>query len=178
MNMEGEQKSKVFFLGIFPKCPFYKSVLHLVFMLALIGLGTVGIYFLNLWIALVYLIYSIVFFFLAMPLWHCQYCYYKVKETPLDRKKRKPIVKLLPIDKWKESYLNKHVNCAKKWGFNFFILWLGPIILIGISLFLNFSLFALIFLIGFIVVMAVMMIHMKRKVCPICAIKDECHSSF
>ena len=163
---------------LYPKCPFNDSVLLLVLRLGLIALGTVGISFLNVWIAVVYLICSDGFFFVVSPVKHCQYCYYKVKETPLDRKKRKSIGKLLPVDKWKESYLNKHVNCAKKWGFNFIILWLGPIILIGISFFLNFSLFALIFLIGFIVVIAIMMTHMKRHVCPTCAIKDECHSSF
>jgi hypothetical protein len=177
MNMEVEIKSNLSFFAIFPKCPFNKSVLQLV-KLALIALGTLGLYFLNLWIAVVYLIYSVVFYFLAMPLWHCQYCYYKVKVTAMDRKTGKTMVKLLPVDKWKESYLKKHVNCAKKWGFNFFILWLGPIVLIGILFFLSFSIFALMSLIGFIVVLVVMLIYMKRKVCPTCAIVDECHASF
>jgi membrane protein YdbS with pleckstrin-like domain len=126
----------------------------------------------------VYLIYFVVFFFWAMPVKHCQYCYYKVKETTIDKENGKPIVKLLPKDKWKESYLNKHVACGKKWGFNFFILWFLPIVLISISLFLSFSIFALISLIGFIVVLAVMLIHMKWKVCPTCAIVDECHAAF
>jgi len=107
-----------------------------------------------------------------------QYCYYKVKETTIDEKSGKPIVKLLPKDKWKECCLEKHVDYAKKWGFNFFILWFLPIVLIIISFFLNFSIFALISLIGFIVVLAVMLIHMKWKVCPTCAIVDECHAAF
>ena len=175
--MEVEIRSKLSFFAVFPKFPFNKSVLQLV-KLALIALGTVGLYFLNLWIAVVYLIYSVVFYFLAMPLWHCQYCYYKVKVTAIDRKTGKTIVKLLPVDKWKESYLKKHVDYAKKWGFNFFILWLAPIVLIGISFFLSFSIFALMSLIGFIVVLVVMLIYMKRKVCPTCAIVDECHASF
>ena len=37
---------------------------------------------------------------------------------------------------------------------------------------------ALISLLGFIVVLAVMLIHAKRKVCPTCAIMDECHTAF
>ena len=151
------------------KCPFNNSVLQVVLRLALMVIGTVGLYFLNVWVAVVYLIYYVAFFFLAMPLKHCQYCYYKVKETTID-KNGKTIVKLLPKDEWKESYLKKHVDCGKKWGFNFFILWFLPIFLIGISFFLSFSIFALISLIGFIVVLAVMLIHMKWKVCPTCAI--------
>ena len=161
---------------MFIKCPYNKSVFQWVLRLGLMALGTGGLLFLNLWVAVAYLIYYLVFFFLAMPLKHCQYCYYKIKETTLDSGKTN--VKLLPIDEWKESYLEKHVDCGKKWGFNFFILWFLPIILINISLFLSFSIFALISLIGFIVVVAVTLIHMKWKVCPTCAIVDECHSSF
>ena len=177
MNMVEEQKAKLFFLGIFPRCPYNKPVLQLM-KLGMTALGSLGLTFLNLWIAVVYLIYSLVFYFVAMPLWHCQYCYYKVKETTIDRKTGKTIVKLLPKDKWKESYLKKHVDWGKKWGFNFFILWFLPIVLIGISLFLSFSIFALISLIGFIIVLVVMMIYVKQKVCPTCAIQEECHSSF
>ena len=116
-------------------------------------------------------------FFLAMPLKHCQYCYYKIKETTIDRKNGKTIVKLLPKDKWKKSYLKKHVECGKKGGFNIFIIWFLPIVLIGISFFLRFSIFALISLIGFVVMLAVMLIHMKWKVCPTCAIMDECFAA-
>ena len=36
--------------------------------------------------------------------------------------------------------------------------------------------FSLLSLIGFNVVLAVMFIHMKWKVCPTCAIMDECHA--
>ena len=41
--------------------------------------------------------------------------------------------KRVPLEKWKETYLPKHIVCAKKWGINFFILWLIPIVLIIIS---------------------------------------------
>lgn len=176
MNMVEEQKSKLFFLGIFPKCPFYKPV-PLLIILALIALGTVGIYFLNLWVSVGYLIYSIVFYFLAMPLTICKYCYFKVKETTIDRDTGETIVKLLPLDKWRESYLKKHVG-QKYWAVFMSIIWLLPIVLIVISFFLNFSIFALIFLIGFIVVLVGNYFHMLRKVCTTCAIMDECHSSF
>jgi len=176
--MVEEQKSKLFFLGIFPKCPFYKSVQAVLISLILIALGTVGIYFLNLWAAVGYLIYSIVFYFLAMPLGLCKYCYYKVKETTIDKDKGETIEKLLPLDKWRESYLNKHVKCGKRWTWALAIVWLLPIVLIVISFFLSFSIFALISLIGFIVVLVGNFFYMLRVKCPKCAIQDECHSSF
>ena len=155
------------------KCPFYNSALQWVFRLALMVLGTVGLLFFNVWVAVVYLIYYVAFFFVLMPLKHCQYCYYRVKESTKDGKKS-----LLPKEKWKDCYLQKHVECGKKWSVNFFISWILPIVLISISLFLSFSIFALISLIGFIVVLAVSLIHMRRKVCPTCAIVDECHAAF
>lgn len=163
---------------VYPKCPYNNSILLLGLRLGLIALGTVGIYYLHVWIAVVYFLYSVVFFFWAMPVKHCQYCYYKVREPTGDRKEGKTIGKLLPLDLWKESYLQKHVDCGKKWGFNFIILWLGPIVLIGISFFVNFSLSALISLIGFLGLLAVMVIYVKWKVCPTCAFMDECHASF
>ena len=163
-------------MNILVKCPFYKSGFQWVLRLVLMGLGTVGLYFFNLWVAVAYLIYYILFFFLLMPLKHCQYCYYRVKETTTEG--GKTIAKLLPKDKWKECYLKKHVECGKKWGFTFIILWFLPIVLIIISFFLNFSIFALMSLIGFIVVLALSLIHMRWKVCPTCAIMEECHSSF
>jgi len=164
--------------GPLQKCPYNRSVLVWVFRLGLMVFGTVGLTFLNIWVSVVYLIYSVAFNFLAMPLKHCQYCYYNLNETTIDKKKGKTIVKLLPINKWKESYLKKHVDCGKKWGFTFFILWLLPIGLIGISFFWNFSIIALLSLIGFIVVLAGMLLYVRWKVCPTCAIVDECHAAF
>ena len=158
------------------KCPFNRSPLQVVLRLVMMVFGTMGLYFLNIWVAVVYLIYYLVFFFLLMPIKHCQYCYFCVKETTIEN--GKTIKKLLPVDKWKESYLKKHVACGKKWSFNFIILWFLPIVLIIISFFFNFSIFALISLIGLIVVLAVTLTHMRWKVCPTCAIMEECHSSF
>ena len=172
-----EQKSNLTFIGIFPKCPFYKPV-RLSIILAMIALGTWGIYYLNLWTAVAYSTYSILFFFLALPLTICKYCYYKVKETTIDKEKGKTIEKLLSLDKWRESYLKKWVGQGKKVQVFMGIIWLLPIVLIFISFFLNFSIFALISLIGCIVVLGGNVIYMNRKVCTTCAIKDECHSSF
>ncbi|MFX1416140.1 MAG: hypothetical protein ACFFC0_04970 [Promethearchaeota archaeon] len=60
--MEMEKESGLFFLGIYPKCPFYKPVPVLI-ILILVSLGTVGIYYLNLWAAVGYLLFSTVFYF-------------------------------------------------------------------------------------------------------------------
>jgi hypothetical protein len=165
-------------MAVKQKCPYNEPVLQWVLRLGMMVLGTVGLYFLNLWVAVVYLIYYLIWTFWLMPVKHCQYCYYKVKDTTIDKTTGKTIVKLLPKDKWKECYLEKHVECGKKYGFNFFILWFLPIILIIISFFFNFSVIALISLIGFIVMLVVMLGHMKLKVCPTCAIMEECHAAF
>ena len=159
---------------VYIKCPYFGSVINVGLIIGWMALGTVGLYFLNLWGAVVYLIYSLVFMFWAMPVKHCQYCYYRVKETPIDNKKGE----LLPLEKWKELYLKKHVDCAKKWSVHFFILWFGPIIGISISFFLWFDIVALLSLIGFIVMLAAMMIYVNKKVCPTCAFMEECHASF
>jgi small-conductance mechanosensitive channel len=174
--MVEKQDSKLFILWIFPKCPFYKLITLLI-ILALIALGTVGIYYLNLWAAVGYLIYSILFYFLLMPLTICKFCYFKVKETTVEKEKGKTVEKLLTVDKWRESYLKKHVG-QKNWVIFMVIVWFLPIVLIVISFFLNFSIFALIILIGFIIVLVGNFFYMLRVKCPKCAIKEECHSSF
>ena len=86
---------------------------------------------------------------------------------------------LLPLDVWKESYLKKHVNCGKKFFPPIGLLqWFLPLVLIGISFFFNFSIIALLSLIGFIVLLAGMLLYVRWKVCPKCAIVDECHAAF
>ena len=144
----------------------------------MIAIGTWRIQYLNVWAAVAYLIYSILFFFLALPLTFCKNCYYKVKGTTIDEEKRKTSEKLLSIDQWRESYLKKWVGQGKKVQVFMGIIWLLPIVIILISFFLNFSIFALISLIGCIVVLGLNVIYMKRQVCTTCAIKEECHSSF
>jgi membrane protein YdbS with pleckstrin-like domain len=164
-------------LGIFPKCPFYNSVQAILIILALIALGTIGIYFLNVWVAVGYLIYSMMFYFLVMPLTMCKYCYYKVKAPAVDKEKGKTVEKLVSLDTWRESYLSKHVG-QKNWTFFMSIIWLLPIVLLVISFFVNFSLFAFITLLGFIGVLVGNFYYMLKKKCPSCAIHEECHSSF
>ncbi len=175
--MVEEKKSKLFFLGIFPKCPFYK-LLPLLFIIAQTVLGTLGIYFLNLWVAVVYLIYAILWYFLVQPIVHCKYCYYKSTETKVDSSTGKSIEKLLSKELWLESCFQKHVECGKKWSPVMMISWFLPIILIVISLFLNFSIVALILLISFIGVVAAGLAHMRWKVCPTCVFVKECHEAF
>ena len=165
--------------GPFQKCPYNKSILLWVFRLGMMVLGTVGLIFLNIWVAVIYLLYSVIFTFWVMPVIHCRYCYYNVKETTADNKNGNTIEKLLPVDEWKESYLKKHVDCAKKSYPPINILqWFLPIVLISISFFLNFSLIALLSLIGFIVLLGIMLLYTRWKVCPTCALVDECHASF
>ena len=160
------------------KCPYNNSVVNTVSRLGLMAIGTVGIIFFNLWVALVYLIYSVLFNFLLFPTKHCQYCYYAVKKTTTDSETGKTIEKLLPKEQWKESCLEKHVECGKKWSINFYVLWFVPIVLIIISFFFSFSILALLTLIGFIAVLALMLYYTRRKICPKCVIVEECHSSF
>ena len=160
------------------KCPYNNSAINLVSRLGLMALGTVGIIFFNLWVAVVYLLYSVLFNFLLFPTKHCQYCYYAVKETTTDSKTGETIKKLLPKDQWVETCLKKHVACGKKWATNFYILWFIPIILIIVSFFISFSVFALLSLIGFIAVLALMLYYTRMKICPRCEIMEECHSSF
>ena len=112
-----------------------------------------------------------------MPLTICKYCYFKVKETTIDKEKGKTIEKLLSVDKWSESHLHKHVG-QKHWVWLMIIIWFLPIVLIVISFFRDFSIFAVISLIGFTAVLVGNVFYMLRIKCPTCAIREECHSSF
>ena len=163
--------------GPLQKCPYHKSVFVWIFRLGQMALGTLGLIYLNIWVAVLYLLFSIVFTFWAWPVKHCKYCYYNV--TTMDRKNGKTVMKLLSVDEWKESHLKKHVERGKKLfpplGL---LLWLLPIVLIGISLFVNFSLIALFSLIGFIIMLVFMFFYVRWKVCPTCAFMEECHEAF
>ena len=174
--MVGKQKSKLFVLGIFPKCPFYEIV-PLLIILVLIALGTWGAYYLNLWAAAGYLIFSLLFYFLVMPLTICKYCYFKVTETTTNEETGKTTKKLLTIDKWSKSHLHKHVG-QKNWVWPMFIIWFSPVVLLVISFFRNFDYLAIIALVGFIVVVVGNFFYMLKVKCPTCPIQKECHSSF
>lgn len=159
------------------RCPYNKSVLAQTSRIGVMILGTVGLYFLNLWVAVGYLIYSVVFNYVVWPKKSCQYCYYKVIGTSIETEKGKTIKRLLPLEEWKTNYLSKHVASGKAYEKNLFILWLGPFVLIIVSFFLNFSIIALLSLLGFIGLLAVLGINMKSKVCSTCAFKEECFAS-
>lgn len=174
--MAEQKNSNLFFLRIFPKCPFWKP-LPVLIILILISLGTAGIYYLNIWVAVGYLIYSLLFYFLVMPFTMCRYCYFKVLETTTDEETGKTTQKLMTVDRWAKSHLHMHVG-QKNWSFAMAIVWLSPFVLVGLSFFMNFSIFALLSLIGFTAVLVGNFYYMLRVKCPSCPIQEECHSSF
>ena len=174
--MAEEQKSKLFRFGIIPKCPFYKTV-NVMIILVLIAIGTWGTYYFHFWAAIGYLIYSLVFYFLVMPLTMCRYCFFKVTETAVDKEKGKATKKLLSKEEWSKSHLPKHVG-QKHWVWFMFMIWLAPIVLIIISFFRNFNYLAIIALIIFIAVLVGNFFYMIKIKCPNCPIQEECHSSF
>ncbi|MHC4912842.1 MAG: hypothetical protein ACYTE5_07545 [Planctomycetota bacterium] len=177
MNLVNEQMSKPLFLGIYPKCPFYQPVPVLI-ILALIGFGTWGIYYLNLWAAVGYIIFSLIWYFLVMPFTLCKYCYYKAIETTVNKENGKTIKRLLPLEKWREMKgIEKHVG-QSPWTVFMSVIWLLPIVLIVISFFSKFSAFAIIALIGFLGVLVGNYYYMLLKKCPTCAIKEDCHAAF
>ena len=159
-------KSNLTYLGIFPKCPFYRPI-RLLIILAMITIGTWGISFLNIWLSVSYFLYSILVFVLILPLTICRYCYYKTKMNSQ-----------FSVTKWKELFLKKWVSQGKLARIFMGIIWLLPIVLIFISFFLNFSVLALVSLIGCIVVLGGNVVYMNQRVCSKCSIKDDCHSSF
>ena len=174
--MTDEKNSKNLFLGIYPKCPFYKP-LPVLIILVLIGLGTWGIYYFNFWVAMVYLIFSLIFYFLLMPFTMCKYCYFKVKKTVDDKESGKTTESQSSVEDWSKSHLHLHVG-QKHWVWPMFIIWVLPIVLTIVSFFLDFSLFAVIALIGFVAMVVGNYLFMVRVKCPKCAIREECHSSF
>ena len=161
-----DQKSDLTFLGIFPKCPFYRPV-RLLIILAMIAIGTWGISFLNVWAAGSYFVYTIFVFFLILPLTICKYCFYKRKKSIQSS-----------VDNWREVCLKEWMSKGKMVRIFIGIIWLLPMVLTFISFFFNFSFFAIISLIGCIAVLGANVIYMNQRVCPTCAINNECHSSF
>jgi hypothetical protein len=171
------QETDLFYLRIFPKCPFFGSVRALSIIIGLISFGTVGIYFFDFWVSLGYLLYSLTFYFLVMPLTMCRYCYFKITEPSTDDITGVTTEKLLSVDGWAKSHLHMHVG-QKGWALAMAVVWFAPIVLVGLSFFSNFSIFALLSLIGFIVVVVGNYYYMLRVKCPSCPIQEECHSSF
>jgi len=174
--MAPKQHSDLFNLRIFPKCHFFGSATALSIIIALIALGTFGISYLNFWAAVGYLSYSVVFYFLVMPLTLCKYCYFKVTESITNDEKGETFVKLLPIDQWSKSCIHMHAG-QRGWSYAMAIVWLAPIFLIGVSFFLNFSLLALAALFGFVAVLVGNYRFMVRICTSKCPIKGKCNSS-
>jgi hypothetical protein len=104
-----------------------------------------------------------------MPFTMCKYCYFKVRETMEDDKSS--------VENWAKSGLHLHVG-QKNWSWAMFIVWVLPIVLAIVSFFIQFSLFAVIALIGFVTAVVGNYIFMVKVKCPECPIREECHSSF
>lgn len=172
--MSEEKNTKLTILGIYPKCPFFKPIPILI-NLFVIALGTWGIYYLNLWVAIGYLVYSLLFYFLIMPLTTCKYCYFKSKVTITEN--GKTIEKLIPKEEWSKNILQKHVG-QKYWGWLTFLIWILPLVLIIISFFTNFNYLAIVALVVFIIALAGNYLYLLKVKCPTCPIREECHSSF
>lgn len=173
------RSSGFYILGIFPRCPFYNSFVAVSIILVLIAFGTIGIYFLNRSLAIAYLVYSISWYFLAMPFVMCKYCYFNLKETTTHQATGKTVDVLMPIHRWREiDGIAKHASRGKKTTIFMAVIWLAPLVLISMSFFRGFSFFALLALIAFAIVLVGNYYYMLRVKCPTCAIKDECHAAF
>lgn len=174
--MPDEKKSNKFILGFIPRCPFYKPIPVLI-SLTFMAFGTWGIYYLNLWAAVGYLIYSLVFYFFIMPFTMCKHCYFRTKDTSVDKEQKDATEKLPSIEKWNKTLLHKHVG-QKNWVWLMFLVWILPIILTIVSFFLDFDYLAIIALVGFIIMLVCNFLYLIKIKCPSCPIQEECHSSF
>jgi hypothetical protein len=177
--MTEDQKSKFFFLGYIPRCPLYKPIPILI-ILVIIALGTWGIYYLNLWVAVAFLIYSLLFCFVLMPFTMCKHCYFRYVITSKDEETGETTKKLMSVDEWGKTLLHKHVS-QKPWSWAMFLIWFLPIILTIVGISLNYSTYGLIPLIPLFSLIAVLVgnfFYMLKVKCPTCPIREECHSSF
>jgi hypothetical protein len=170
------KKTKHFYLGYIPRCPLYKPT-PLLIILAITALGTWGIYYLNFWAAIGYMIYSLVFTFVLMPFTMCKHCYFKKFETSIDDETGETTKKLMSVDKWGKTLLHLHVG-QKPWAWGMFLTWFAPVVMIIVSFFLNFNYLAVIALVAFIAAIAGNYLYMIKIKCPKCPIQKECHSAF
>ena len=142
------------------KCPLHTNTMQRILNPLLIIFGTLGLYYLNLWFAIFYLLISVVFFMIIMPTKACQYCYFNSEGITLDQ--------------WKKEYAKLHEANWKKFGLGLFTVWLLPVIGIIISFFLEFEILALVTLILYISIFTVSQINFKKKVCPKCEMLPIC----
>ena len=174
--MVEDQKTKLFFFGFIPRCPFYKPVPILI-VLVLIALGTWGSYYLNLWAAVAYLVYSLLFYFVLMPFTMCKHCYFRIIESSTDEETGKTTKKLMDVDVWGKTLLHKHAG-QKNWSWAMFLVWFVPVVLTIISFFTNYDYLAIIALVGFILTVVGNFFYMLKIKCPNCPIREYCHSAF
>lgn len=141
------------------KCPATASQSRFGLNLIMVAFGAVGLFYLSIWASAGYIVLFFVVFFVVMPLRMCQYCYYK-RDTPLEE--------------WKEEYLQQHADCMKKWGSAIFLIWGVPIVGIVASFFVNFSLVAVVCLIGFVALLSLSSRQLRKTVCAHCEILEVC----
>lgn len=142
------------------ECPATASKSRFGLNLVMIVLGAVGLYFLSIWIAALYVVFFLVYFFVIMPVKACRYCYYRSGD--------------ITLEEWKEKYLDLHANCMKMWGVGIFVIWGAPIVGILISFYTNFSIVALLCLIGFVILLFVSNRHLRESICSQCAMLEVC----
>ncbi|MHA1911153.1 MAG: hypothetical protein ACTSYA_05595 [Candidatus Kariarchaeaceae archaeon] len=142
------------------KCPLHTNLFQTVLNLLMAAFGSIGLYYLNLWLAISYLIFFVLFFHVIMPVKACQYCFFHIEG--------------LTLDQWKEEYLALHEANWKKYGLGLFVIWLIPIIGISISFFIEFEIIALVALIAFLVVLIILQVNMRKNLCPDCEMLPYC----
>lgn len=141
------------------KCPAAASKSRFFLNLLMVALGAGGLYFLSVWVSVVYLVAFFAFFFVVMPMTACRYCYFRTDAS---------------LGEWKEEYLQQHSDNMKKWGTGIFFIWGIPVVGIIASLFVNFSIVAVICLVGFVAILSVLPVHLNRIICAHCAILEVC----
>lgn len=125
----------------------------------MVACGAVGLSYLNVWVSVAFIVLFVAYFFVIMPLTLCKYCYFK---TDADLKE------------WEEKYLQLHTKAMKKWGMGIFIVWLVPVIGIVVSFFVNFSVVAVICLVGFVAFLLWLPRQLSQTICSHCAIVEMC----
>ncbi len=141
------------------KCPATASKSRFFLNLIMVAFGAVGLYYLSIWASVAYILLFLVVFFVVMPMRMCQYCYYKVDSS---------------LEEWKEEYLQQHADCVKKWGSAIFLIWGVPIVGIIASFFTNFSPVAVVCLVGFVALLSVLPMHLRKTICAFCEILEVC----
>lgn len=121
--------------------------------------GSLGLSYLSIWASVAFIVLFLAYFFVIMPSTLCKYCYFR---TDCDLKE------------WEEQYLAVHTEAMKKWGMGIFVVWLVPVIGIVVSFFVNFSVVAVICLVGFVASLLWLPRQLSQDICSHCALVDMC----